>query len=71
MLLSQAALAGRQGGVLRGAHLAVAAILDVLLPVEEPVGDLELAGVLDDGKNTLLLILSELSGSENHKKGGN
>lgn len=31
-----------------GCDLPVSAILDVLLSIEEPVGDLELAGVCDD-----------------------
>ena len=36
-------------------HLRVLAVLDVLLPVEEPVGNLVLAGVLHDGDYTLNL----------------
>ena len=34
-------------------HLAVFAILDVLLPVEEPVRDFVLARILHDGHHTL------------------
>ncbi len=36
-------------------HLAVFAVLDVLLPVEEPVGDFVLARILHDGHHTLNL----------------
>lgn len=36
----------------------------VLLPVEEPRGDLELGGVLHDGDNSLELIRVEFSSSE-------
>ncbi len=35
------------------AYLAVFAILDVLLPVEEPVWDFVLARILHDGHHTL------------------
>jgi len=38
-----------------GNQLTILAVFEVLLPVEEPVGDLELAGVLDDGDNTVNL----------------
>ena len=38
-----------------GHHLTVLAVLDVHLPVEEPVGDLVLAGVLQDGHQLLNL----------------
>ena len=39
-----------------GQNLRVLAIDDVPLPVQEPRGDLELRGVLDDGDDTLELI---------------
>ena len=39
-----------------GQDLRVLAIDDVPLPVQEPCGDLELRGVLDDGDDTLELI---------------
>ena len=41
--------------------LLVLAILEVLLPIQKPLGDLELKGVLDDGDETLDLIGSELT----------
>ncbi len=43
------------------AHLAVAAILDVLLPVQEPVGDLVGAGVGHDGHDALQLLSRQLA----------
>ena len=49
-----------QGG--RG-QLQVLAVDDVLLPVEEPIGDLVLAGVADDGQHLLDLLLGALSGT--------
>lgn len=39
-----------------GQDLGVLAVDDVPLPVQEPRGDLELSGVLDDGNETLELI---------------
>lgn len=36
---------------------------DVLLPVDKPVGDLELAGVLHDGDDALKLVRVELTGT--------
>eukprot|EP00344_Euplotes_crassus_P008746 CAMPEP_0197008412 /NCGR_PEP_ID=MMETSP1380-20130617/45106_1 /TAXON_ID=5936 /ORGANISM="Euplotes crassus, Strain CT5" /LENGTH=162 /DNA_ID=CAMNT_0042428987 /DNA_START=30 /DNA_END=515 /DNA_ORIENTATION=+ len=45
-----------------GKDLGVLAVLEVLLPVEEPVGDLVLAGVLDDGHDALELGVGELTG---------
>jgi hypothetical protein len=36
---------------------------DILLPVEEPFGDLELSGVLHDGNDSLELIGVEFSGT--------
>lgn len=51
---------GVQGG---GRQLQVLAVDDVLLPVEEPVGDLVLAGVGDDGQHLLDLLLAALSGT--------
>ena len=47
-----------------GKNLRVLAIDDVPLPVQEPCGDLELRGVLDDGDQTLELIGVELAGAE-------
>mmetsp|Transcript_16556 Transcript_16556/g.42252 ORF Transcript_16556/g.42252 Transcript_16556/m.42252 type:complete len:258 (-) Transcript_16556:28-801(-) len=44
-----------------GARLRVLAVLVVLLPVEEPVRDLELARVLDDGHDTLHLLRRQLA----------
>ena len=38
-------------------------ILDVLLPVEEPVGDLVLPGVLHDGDDLVHLLLAQLTGT--------
>lgn len=46
-----------------GSHLGVFAVTDVLLPVEEPVGYLELAGIADDGDQTFHLFLGELAGA--------
>ena len=42
-------------------NLAVLAIDDVPLPVQEPCGDLELCRVLDDGDETLELVGVELT----------
>lgn len=44
-------------------HLGVLAILDVLLSIEEPVGDLVLARVEDDRDETLHLLLRQLTGT--------
>merc|ERR550525_1296224 len=44
-----------------GQHLSEAAVLDVLLPVEEPVGDLVLAGVGHHGDDALNLLLGQLA----------
>lgn len=46
-----------------GENLGVLAGLPVLLSVEEPEGDLELAGVLDDGDELLDLVGGELAGA--------
>merc|ERR1719431_787020 len=46
-----------------GHHLGSLAVLDVALPVKEPIGDLVLAGVLHDGDQLLNLLLVEFSGS--------
>ena len=43
--------------------LRVLAVLDVLLSVEEPVGDLVLTWVRDDGDETVDLLLAQLTGS--------
>lgn len=47
-----------------GQDLRVLAVDDVPLPVQEPRGDLELSGVLDDGNETLELIRVQLAGAE-------
>lgn len=41
--------------------MTVFTIDDILLPVDEPVGDLELARVLHDGDDSLELIRVELT----------
>ena len=46
-----------------GQDLRVLAIDDVPLPVQEPLRDLELRGVLDDGNETLELIRVKLAGA--------
>jgi len=46
-----------------GVNLRELAVLNVLLSVEEPVGDLELAGVGNDGDDLVDLSLGELSSS--------
>ncbi len=45
-----------------GHDLARLAVLDVLLPVKEPVGDLVLARVLHDGHDLVDLLLAQLAG---------
>jgi len=44
-----------------GEELTEAAVLDVLLTIEEPVGDLVLAGVLHDGDDALQGLLIDLT----------
>jgi hypothetical protein len=44
-----------------GKHLQVLAGLDILLPVKQPDGDLELKRVLDDGHQTLDLVRLQLT----------
>lgn len=46
-----------------GEQVTVLSVDDILLPVDEPVGDLELSGVLHDGDDALELIGVELSGT--------
>lgn len=46
-----------------GRHLRKLAVANVLLPVEEPVGDLKLAWVRDDGDQAFHLLLGELTGT--------
>lgn len=46
-----------------GQDLRVLAVDDVPLPVQEPRGDLELSGVLNDGNKTLELIRVQLAGA--------
>ena len=45
-----------------GQEWGVLAIDNILLSVKEPVGDLVLAGVLNNGHNALNLLVGELSG---------
>ena len=47
----------------RALELFVLTVLDVLLPVEEPIGDLVLARVLHDGHDLVDLLLGQLSGA--------
>lgn len=54
-----------------GEDLAVLAIDDVALSVEEPGGDLVLGGVLDDGDDTLKLFGGKLSGTVKAKRVSN
>lgn len=49
-------------------ELTVLSIDDILLPVHEPVRDLELGRVLDDGDNSLEFIGIEFSGTANDKQ---
>ena len=44
-----------------GQNLGELSVLEILLPVEEPVGDLVLAGVLHNGHDTLDLLVGELT----------
>lgn len=44
-----------------GKELAALAVNNVALPVQEPGGDLELGGVLEDGNNALELVRVELT----------
>ena len=44
-----------------GQDLVVLAVDNVLLPVQEPCGDLELGRVLDDGHNALQLVRVEFT----------
>ena len=50
-------------------NVGVLAVGDVLLPVEEPGGDLELRRVLHDGHDSLELVRVELSGPSKQGKG--
>ena len=51
-----------------GKNLRVLAIDDVPLPVQEPCGDLELRGVLDDGNETLELVRVKLASAGKSKE---
>lgn len=53
----------------RGGDLRVAAILDVLLPVEEPVGNLVCTRVADDGHDRLKLLSAELASPGKQRNG--
>jgi hypothetical protein len=46
-----------------GQDLGVLSVDDILLPVQEPSGDLELSGVLHDSHNALKLIRVEVTGT--------
>ena len=46
-----------------GKHLAVLAVHNVALSVEEPGGDFVLGGVLDDGHDSFELLGSEVAGA--------
>ena len=48
-------------------NLAVFAVDDVALPVQEPDGNLELSGVLDDSDETLELIRVEVASAANEE----
>ena len=48
-------------------NLAVLAVDDVPLPVQEPCRDLELCRILDDGNETLKLVGVELTGTTGAK----
>lgn len=50
-----------------GQDLRVLAIDDILLPVQEPCGDLELCGVLDDSDEALKLIGVEVTSAVWHE----
>jgi hypothetical protein len=52
-----------------GHHLRKLAVLVVLLPVEHPVGNLELARVLHDGHKPLNLLGSQLARPETTRQG--
>lgn len=51
-----------------GEDLRVFAVHDVFLPVEEPVRNLVLTRVLDDGDNALELIVGKFSGAKRERK---
>jgi hypothetical protein len=50
-----------------GEDLVVFAVNNILLSVEEPGGDFELSGVLDDGDETLELIGVEVTGTKRYE----
>ena len=50
-------------------NLARLAVLVITLPVKEPVGDLELAGVLHNGEERVDVVLSELASTDNTTTG--
>lgn len=50
-----------------GEDLVVFAIDDILLSVEEPCGDFELGGVLDDSDNSLQLVGVEVTSTRKKK----
>lgn len=52
-----------------GKNLEALAVNNVPLPVKEPLGDLELGRVLEDGDNTLKLVRVELTGTVNTQRG--
>jgi hypothetical protein len=50
-----------------GQDLRVLAIDNILLSVKEPVGDLVLAGVLENGNDTFQFFVGKLTSSDNDK----
>lgn len=62
-LLEALEIVAELGGDAVGENLGVLAVDDVALTVEEPAGDLVLAGVLDDGDDALKLLGGELTGA--------
>lgn len=62
-LLEALEIVAELGGDTVGEDLAVLAVDNVALSVEEPRGDLVLGGVLDDGDDTLELFRGELTGA--------
>lgn len=51
-----------------GENLAVLAVVDIALSVEEPGGDLVLGGVLDDGDDTLELFGGDVTSTNSREK---
>jgi len=51
-----------------GQNLRVLSVNDILLPVQEPSGNFELGGVLDDGNNSLELIRVQVTSAGRGQK---